>query len=64
MPRGTGYRFDLSATAALDLPVVNVGPAGGGAHTESEWVDEDIAFRRLPRLLVRLARELVGPIQI
>ncbi len=60
LPSVLSYELRLEASGALELPILNVGALGGGAHTSFEWVDADSAFRRLPRLLVRLARELVA----
>jgi arginine utilization protein RocB len=64
LPPAAGAEFVRARDLAtkLDLPIVNVGPAGGGAHTRDEWVDADVAFRRLPRALVALAHETIAEI--
>lgn len=51
---------DYSAIAALDLPVVNIGPWGRDYHQRLERVQMPYSFGVLPELVWRVARDLLG----
>ncbi len=53
---GNGYALDFATMNAVDLPVVNVGPYGFGAHQPEERVERKYSFETLPRLI----REIVA----
>ncbi len=57
---GGAYRLPVQAMRALDLDVINVGPWGRDAHGLYERVRADFAFETLPRVIERIAREVVG----
>lgn len=48
---GERYSLDFGTIASVDLPVVNVGPYGFGAHQPEERVERAWTFTDLPRLL-------------
>jgi arginine utilization protein RocB len=50
-PRPGGYTLPLEAIGALDLPVVNLGPYGRGAHQRGERVLMSYSFGVLPQLI-------------
>jgi len=55
---GMGYELDFDAIAGVDLPVINVGPYGFGAHQAEERVERTFTFGTLPRLLDAIVRGL------
>jgi arginine utilization protein RocB len=52
--------FDYTAIAALDLPVVNIGPWGRDYHQRLERVQMPYSFGILPELVWRVAHDLLG----
>jgi arginine utilization protein RocB len=54
-----GHGLPVSAMRAVDLPALNVGPVGTGAHEKTERVETRFAFDALPSILERLAAEVV-----
>jgi arginine utilization protein RocB len=52
--------FDYTAIAALDLPVVNIGPWGRDYHQRLERVQMPYSFEILPELVWRVAGDLLG----
>lgn len=50
-PRPGAYSLPLDAIRALDLPVVNLGPYGHGAHQRGERVLMSYSFGVLPQLI-------------
>jgi arginine utilization protein RocB len=52
---GRLYRVDHAAHAQLDLPVINIGPWGEGAHTRRERVEKEYSFSAVPELIWRVA---------
>ena len=63
--RAGGYSLPLDDIRALDIPVMNLGPYGGGAHQRGERLLMSYSFGVLPRLicetitLLKDARDLV-----
>jgi arginine utilization protein RocB len=53
---GTAYSVPFAQMAALDAPVLNVGPFGKDAHQRTERVHIRHAFEQLPELLADLVR--------
>lgn len=47
------YRVDHAAHARLNLPVINIGPWGEGAHTRHERVEKSYSFGVVPELIWR-----------
>jgi arginine utilization protein RocB len=58
--RGGDYTLPLKEIAALDLPVVNFGPYGVGAHHRGERLVMSYSFETLPRLLLETIERLGG----
>jgi arginine utilization protein RocB len=54
---GRLYRVDHEAHARLDLPVINIGPWGTGAHTRHERVHRAFSCGAMPELLWRTLME-------
>jgi arginine utilization protein RocB len=54
--------FDYSAIAALDLPVVNIGPWGRDYHQRLERVQMPYSFGVLPELVWRVVQDLLGAV--
>ena len=59
-PRVGDYTLPLAEIAALDLPVVNFGPYGAGAHQRGERLVMSYSFETLPRLLLETIERLGG----
>ncbi|HEV7129700.1 MAG TPA: M20/M25/M40 family metallo-hydrolase, partial [Ktedonobacterales bacterium] len=57
-PRPGAYSLPLEEMRALDLPVVNLGPYGRGAHQRGEAVLMSYSFGVLPQLLWEVIEEL------
>ena len=55
---GSLYGLDLETIARVDLPVVNVGPYGFGAHQSEERVEREYTFTVLPRLILDIVHSL------
>jgi arginine utilization protein RocB len=55
-----GIEADGAAVAALDLPVINIGPWGRGAHEWLERVHMPYAFDTVPELIWRVVTELLA----
>ena len=55
---GRGYHLDFDTIAKVDLPVINAGPYGFGAHQPEERVEKSYTYRVLPRLLDVLVSRL------
>jgi arginine utilization protein RocB len=55
---GELYSLDFGMIAAVDLPVVNIGPYGFGAHQPEERVEREYTFTVLPGLLSGIADSL------
>jgi arginine utilization protein RocB len=55
---GRTYQVPFTAMAALDAPVLNVGPFGKDPHQRTERVHAASAFEELPRLLWDLMLQL------
>ncbi len=53
-----GYWIDLDKVRRLNLPVVNIGPHGSGAHHTNETVEEKYSFEILPDLVRGVAEKL------
>ncbi len=58
--RNSDYTLPLTEIAALDLPVVNFGPYGAGAHQRGERLVMSYSFETLPRLLLETIERLGG----
>ena len=58
--RNGDYTLPLAEIAALDLPVVNFGPYGAGAHQRGERLVMSYSFETLPRLLLETIERLGG----
>ena len=58
--RAGDYTLPLAEIAALDLPVVNFGPYGAGAHQRGERLVMSYSFETLPRLLLETIERLGG----
>ena len=52
------YSLPLEAIRRLDLPVVNLGPYGSGAHQRGERALMSYSFGILPQLLYETVKEL------
>jgi arginine utilization protein RocB len=52
------YSLPLEAMRQLDLPVVNLGPYGRGAHQRDERVLMSYSFRVLPQLVYETIMKL------
>jgi len=59
-PWAARIAFDYSAIAALDLPVVNIGPWGRDYHQRLERVQMPYSFGVLPELVWRVVQDLLG----
>ena len=57
-PRPGAYTLPLEAIRALDLPAVNLGPYGRGAHQRGEAVLMSYSFGTLPRLIWEVVERL------
>ncbi len=55
---GRGYHLDFGTIAKVDLPVINVGPYGFGAHQSEERVEKSYTFGILPGLIDSIIRGL------
>lgn len=55
---GTLYQIDHAAHARLNLPVINIGPWGEGAHTHHERVEEAYSFGVVPELIWQTVQQL------
>ncbi len=55
---GRTYSIPFDAMAALDAPVLNVGPFGKDAHQRTERLHIESAFVRLPHMLEVLVKSL------
>lgn len=53
-----GYELDFDTIGNVDLPVVNIGPYGFGAHQPGERAEKHYTFEVLPALIDRLVRRL------
>jgi arginine utilization protein RocB len=56
--RPGSYTLPLDAIRALDMPVVNLGPYGAGAHQASERTQMSYSFGTLPQLLLETIHRL------
>jgi arginine utilization protein RocB len=56
--RPGSYRLPLEAMRQLNLPVVNLGPYGKGAHQPGERVLMSYAFGALPQLVYKVIEHL------
>jgi len=56
--RPGSYTLPLEAIRALDMPVVNLGPYGAGAHQASERARMSYSFGTLPQLLLETIQRL------
>ena len=52
------YSIDFDQSAQLDLPVVNVGPYGFGAHRADERVEKYYSFNLLPEVILQTLHRL------
>jgi arginine utilization protein RocB len=59
-PRAGAYSLPLDAIRALNLPVVNLGPYGKGAHQRGERVLMSYSFGVLPQLIWEVIARLSG----
>jgi acetylornithine deacetylase len=57
---GVGYWMDAALFAAADIPTVNYGPGGAGAHEAVEWVDLNSVVT-CAQVLVETARSFCRP---
>lgn len=55
------HGLPLAAMRALGLPSIDMGPVGEGAHSFDERVETRFSFGVLPRLLARVADEVLDP---
>jgi arginine utilization protein RocB len=55
---GNGYSLDFATIGRVDLPVVNAGPYGFGAHQPEERVEKKYSFEILPGLLLDIVAAL------
>ncbi len=55
---GRGYHLDFETIARVDLPVINAGPYGFGAHQAEERAEKSYTFGVLPGLLDAIVRGL------
>ncbi|HKV84277.1 MAG TPA: M20/M25/M40 family metallo-hydrolase [Ktedonobacterales bacterium] len=56
--RAGGYSLPLAEIKALNVPVVNLGPYGGGAHQRGERLLMPYSFDALPRLICETIERL------
>ncbi len=57
-PRSGAYRLPLSLLRSLDIPVVDLGPYGKGAHQAGERLLMPFAFETVPQLLWEVLERL------
>ncbi|MTH69655.1 M20/M25/M40 family metallo-hydrolase [Agromyces bracchium] len=57
--RGDPWWTDAGLIAAADIPVVLVGPSGGGAHADEEWVSV-ASLETLVAVIGRVIRDFCG----
>jgi arginine utilization protein RocB len=57
-PSPGSYSLPLEAIRALDLPIVDLGPFGGGVHQRGEWVLATYSFGVVPRLVDEIIARL------
>lgn len=57
----TRLRFDYNVVRALDLPTINIGPAGRDYHQRTERVRMRYSFEVVPELIWRTTHELLRP---
>lgn len=57
-PRAGAYRLPLQSIARLNLPVVNLGPYGKGAHQRGERALMSLSFGALPTLVYETIERL------
>jgi len=55
---GSIYSIPFEEIAALDAPVINIGPLGRDAHKMTERLEKDYTFRILPDLLRYFIRQV------
>lgn len=60
---GVLYSLPLRSMERLDMPIINLGPLGRGAHTWLERLERRYALRELPRLLRFFIRQLAKEYQ-
>jgi len=62
---GWGVIYDLpfDLMEKLNMPIINLGPLGRGAHTWLERLERDYALRELPQLLRQFIRQLAREFQ-
>ncbi len=60
-PRPGAYSLPLAGIAALDLPVINIGPYGAGAHQRGERVLASYSFGVLPQIIYETISALGSP---
>lgn len=53
-------RFDYGVVRALELPTINIGPAGRDYHQRTERVRMGYSFEVVPELIWRTTQELLG----
>ena len=56
--RAGDYALPLAQVSALDMPIVNFGPYGAGAHQRGERLVMSYSFETLPRLLLETIERL------
>lgn len=56
---GCRYHLPAAAKQALDIPCLNLGPTGEGAHSWTERLDLSYSLEVLPRLLLQALRGLL-----
>lgn len=56
----TRLRFDYGLVRALDLPTINVGPAGRDYHQRTERVRMSYSFDIVPELIWRITRQVLA----
>jgi len=56
---GVGYWMDAALLGAAGIDTVTIGPSGGGAHADVEWVDLR-SVEQVADILARSAREYCG----
>ena len=54
-----GYSLNLDKVEKLNLPVVNIGPYGFGAHKTGEMVERYYSFNILPGLIIETVNDLL-----
>ncbi|MEG3066341.1 M20/M25/M40 family metallo-hydrolase [Acetomicrobium sp.] len=55
---GMLYSLPFESMGRLNMPIINLGPLGRGAHTWAERLERDYALRELPQLLRHFVRSL------